>query len=206
MRKYYLLTYLLLAALLTACGSSPRNDYYRLTAKIDAVPQGESPSLGIGPIEIPAYLDREKLVYAQDGNQVRLATVESWAEPLDAGVERVMALNLSGLLDTQNVRTFPWHPRRAPQYAVKLNLLTLDADDTEAMLTAEWLVYRPEGSDTVERRISHLRRPLAAGNTSPANLPAAYSELLYDLATEIAEAIKADTGPEDARAQSQGSS
>ena len=186
-----------LTTLLAACGSSPQNNYFRLTSTVTSLPEGETPSLGIGPIEIPAYLDREKLVYAQQGNRLQVSATEYWAEPLDAGIERVLALNLAALLNTQSVRTFPWHPRRAPTYAVKLNLLSLDADDMTARLTAEWLVYRPENSATVERRIARVQQALDANDRGPDALPAAYSNLLYQLSEIIATAIRADVGADE---------
>lgn len=177
---------------LAGCGTSPANNYYRLTAEVASVPSGETPALGIGPIEIPAYLDRENIVYQQQGNSLELAATERWAEPLDAGIGRVLAINLASLLDTQNVRTFPWHPRRAPDYGIKLNLLGLDANDAEAILTSEWLVYRPGSGETVERRISRLTLPLPGDSSGPESLPGAYSELLQRLSQDIAAAIERD--------------
>lgn len=200
MRMPRLLASVTLMGLLVACSTSPSNEYYRLTANVAGSPSGESPSLGIGPIAIPAYLDRERLVYALDGNQVQLARSALWAEPLDSGIERVLALNLATRLDTQNVRTFPWHPKRAPDYGVKLTVLTMDANKTEAQLTVEWLVYRPAGSAPVERRISRLRTPTPAGAEMPTQLPAVFSEMLDELSAEIAEVIRAHAAsgtPED---------
>lgn len=195
MRNYYILACVLLAGLLAACGSSPRSEYFRLTANVANVPTGTSPSLGLGPIEIPAYLDRERLVYALRGNQLQLAPTANWAEPLDAGIGRVLALNLSGLLDTQNVRSFPWHPQRAPDYGIRINVLTMDASTSEARLTTEWLVYRPASGEEVARRLSHLRRPVTADEATPAQLPGIYSELLERLSREIAAAISGDAEP-----------
>ena len=127
MRSTRLLIVVFFVSLLAACSTSPRNEYYRLTANVAAQPAGETLSLGIGPIAIPAYLERERLVYSLEGNRVQVAATAHWAEPLDAGIERVMALNLASRLDTQNLQTFPWHPKRAPDYGVKLTVLSLDA-------------------------------------------------------------------------------
>ena len=179
-----------LAALLAACGSSPQNNYYRLTIGDIAAPAGDNPSLGIGPIEVPAYLQRDRLVYAAEGNRVQVAATDHWAEPLDAGVQRVMAMNLAGLLNTQDVRSFPWHPRRAPDYGVKVTLLSLEADAATATLTAEWLVYRPVDSSTVQRRITRLQQPLGADAQGAAALPAIYSALLFELSQTIADSIR----------------
>ena len=180
---------LALSTILAGCGSSPSNNYHRLTATVATAPQGETPSLGVGPIDIPAYLDREKLVYQQEGTSLQVASTEHWAEPLGAGIERVLALNLAGLLNTQDMQTFPWHPQRAPDYGVRVNLLTLDTNSNEAVLTAEWLVYRPEDAQTVQRRISSVQKPLNSGQAVIDDIPAVYSELLFQLSEIIAAAI-----------------
>ena len=179
-----------LAVLLAGCGSSPRSNYYLLTAEQSPAPSGHTPSLGIGPIEIPEYLRRGNLVYNRQGNKLQVASSDSWAEPLADGIERVLALNLASLLDTQDVRYFPWHPKRAPDYGIKINLLALDASDGEATLTAEWLVYRPANAEPVQRRLSQLQLPLASG--TPAQIAPAYSKLLHQLSEIIAAAIAAD--------------
>jgi uncharacterized lipoprotein YmbA len=178
-----------LIVLLAGCGSSPRSKHYLLTAQEAPVPSGESPSLGIGPIEIPKYLARNNLVYKQRGNLLQVAGEDLWAEPLDDGIQRVLAINLAGLLNTQDVRYFPWHPKRAPQYGVKMNLLSLDASDQQATLSAEWLVYQAADARPVKRRISRLQHPLPAGELNPADVAPAYSALLYQLSEIIADAI-----------------
>ncbi|CAA0123951.1 Uncharacterised protein [Halioglobus japonicus] len=181
-----------LALLLVGCGSSPPNNYYLLSAHQFSTAGGETPSVGVGPIEIPAYLDRKSMVYNRDGNSLQVASLDLWAEPLVNGVERVIVLNLAGLLNTQDVQSFPWHPQRAPQYGVKVNVLQLEATAQQVSLTAEWLVYRPGSSAQVQRRISQLQAPLGTGTSEAEQVAVAYSELLYQLSEVIAAAITAD--------------
>tara|TARA_R110002072_G_scaffold84388_7_gene191336 strand:- start:1168 stop:1779 length:612 start_codon:yes stop_codon:yes gene_type:complete len=180
---------LALALLLSGCGSSPANNYYLLTAHDFPVAAGESPSVGVGPIVVPEYLNRKSMVYSRAGNSLQVANLDLWAEPLVDGIQRVIVLNLTGLLDTQDVQYFPWHPKRAPQYGVKVNLLQLEATDQQVSLAAEWLVYRPDSSETIQRRISKLQSPLPAGTSEAAKVAAAYSDLLYQLSDVIAASI-----------------
>jgi uncharacterized lipoprotein YmbA len=183
------------ALLLTACGSTPSSNYYLLTARETQAPSGVSPSLGIGPVRIPEYLNRTNLVYQRDGNRLEIADYERWAEPLDQGIVRVLGLNLAGLLNTQDIRQFPWHPAHAPQYGVRMTLLSLDADDRSARLEAEWLLYRPATGEPLARRLARLDHASPGGELAPGELPAAYSELLYRLSEEIAAAIRAAGSP-----------
>lgn len=185
---------LALALLLAGCGSTPTNNYYVLTAAEGKAPSGQTPSLGIGPIRIPEYLNRNGLVYQHNGNKLQIAQFERWAEPLEEGVIRVVSLNLARLLDTENVRQFPWNPDRAPDYGVKINLLALDADEQNAKLEAEWLVHRPETGQIISRRLGRFDYQPPGGSLAPKDLPAAYSELLLQLSEEIAATIFSDNG------------
>src|SRR5690606_23627729 len=160
------------------CGSSPANHYYVLSAHDFPTPGGDTPSLGIGPIEVPEYLSRERMVYKRAGNTLQVASMDRWAEPLDDGIQRELTLNLAGLLHTQDVQSFPWHPKRAPQSGIKVNLLQLDTVGQQALLPAEWLVYRPGTAEPVQRRTSQLQSPLTGDTADAQRVAAAYSDLL----------------------------
>jgi len=202
-RKYLPLAWLLpLGLLLAGCGTSPPNQYYVLSAHEFAPPSGLTPALGVGPISVPEYLNRKNLVYNTTENALQVAGTDLWGEPLEAGIGRVLQLNLAGLLNTQNVRAFPWHALRAPDFGVRVNLLQLDADGNTAMLTAEWLVYRASDDSAIERRISRLQAPLASGTSEPAQVAAAYSTLLYQLSEIIAAAIASEVSAGSTRVAS----
>jgi len=183
---------LCLSLWLTACGSSPPSNFYRLTPAVVPTPGNQQPSLGIGPVDIPEFLDRNAMVYTRDGNQLWITGTERWAEPLDIGIKRVVGLNLSQLLHSENLRFFPWDVRQAPDYGVRITVLDLDASDGRATLVADWQVYSPGNDSVISRRISQFSQPLASGQTVPAELPAAYSALLYQLSETVAAAIQAE--------------
>ncbi|MDG2273908.1 MAG: PqiC family protein [Halioglobus sp.] len=187
-----LLWLLVLSLILMGCGSSPPNNYYVLSAQEFPAGNGDTPAIGVGPIDVPEYLMRQNLVYNHDENTLHVFSVDLWGEPLVDGIQRVMALNLSGLLKTQNMRFFPWNPQRAPDYAVKVNLLQLDANKDEAMMKAEWLVYRPTNGEAVTRRISQLKTPLPSGASEPEQVAEAYSKLMLQLSEIIAANIRTD--------------
>ncbi len=185
-----------LGLLLAGCGSSPPNNFYVLSAHEFPAPSGTAPALGVGPINIPEYLTRQNMVYNRVDNTLQVASLDMWAEPLGDGIQRVLVLNLTGLLNTQNVSTFPWRPERAPEFGVEVNLLQLDANENEATLTADWLVYRTGSTATGNRRISRLQVPLPPGAPEPEQVAAAYSALLFQLSEVIAAAIASDRAAE----------
>jgi uncharacterized lipoprotein YmbA len=183
---------LLLLAILGACGTTPGSNYYLLTADTGQVPSGTTPSLGIGPVAIPEYLNRNSLVTDTRGNEVRIASFERWAEPLGDGVQRVLALNLSSQLNTQNLRFFPWQADLAPDYGVRLTIVSMDIQDGEARLVAEWAVLVDAGRTELVRRISQQAVSVTAGELSGAAIARAYSQLLSRLSEEIAGVIRTD--------------
>lgn len=49
----------------------------------------------VGPVEIPAYLDRPQIVRLADGNRLQASERNRWAEPLAGAIERVVAMDIS---------------------------------------------------------------------------------------------------------------
>jgi uncharacterized protein len=178
---------------LAACGSTPPSDYYVLAARASDIPSGDTPSVGVGPISIPEYLNRNSMVFNRDGNKLEIATFARWAEPLESGISRVLSLNLASNLNTEDIQVFPWHPTRAPEYAVGLRLLLLDSTNQRAQLVAEWSLRKGGEDATEKRRIVRLEKATgAAGDITPDDVAAAYSELLGELSDIIAQVITRD--------------
>lgn len=178
---------LLLTGLLTACGSTPRSDYYMLSANARGSMGSEGPSIGVGPVSVPEYLKRREMVLNRSANRLHLADFDRWAEPLDAGVLRVTALNLSLLLKTQQVQTFPWRRSNLPDFGISIAVVQFSMQGRQALLVAEWTVTEPATGTAVMQHISRLENSATGGD--PEDVAAAYSDLLKDLSKEIATAI-----------------
>jgi len=181
-----------LLMILVACGNSPPNRFYRLTPGNGSPGSEQKPSVGVGPVTIPAFLNRSALAYSRGENRLIISSFDLWAEPLSAGVNRVIGLNLAQLLNTQNISEFPWDSRYSPDYGVRINILDMDTDEKQATLVAEWVLMHPDNGEIFNRRISRYTSPLPTGTFDPSELPSAYSALLYQLSETIAGAIQAD--------------
>lgn len=177
---------------LAACGSTPPSDYYVLAARSGDIPTGDTPSVGVGPISIPEYLNRNSMVFNREGNKLEIATFARWAEPLESGISRVLSLNLAANLNTEDIQVFPWHPSRSPDYAVGLRLLGLDSNNQRSQLVAEWSLRKGAENATEKRRIVRLEKATVASVVSPEDVAAAYSDLLGQLSDIIAKAIADD--------------
>src|SRR5271155_2651372 len=61
------------------------------------------PTIGIGPIKLPEYLDRDEVVTRVGPNRLELSDQNRWAEPLDNNFKQVMAQDLTQLLGTHSL-------------------------------------------------------------------------------------------------------
>jgi hypothetical protein len=188
----------ILAALLllsTACfGTSPPSKFYVLSpspAGVSAVPStGPDGALGIMPTRVAAYLDGPQIVTFLGSNEVALDEYNRWAEPVSAGVSRVLAQNLSALLPTWRVLPQPWDPIVPLRARVLVEITALGWSKAgEARLEGNWGVVVGLNDLAVARGRVVLRREIAG--SGPDAGVAATSALLDDMAREIAIAVRA---------------
>ncbi len=177
-----------LMVMLTACGSTPRSDYYMLSADVDKMPEAGGPSLGIGPIQIPEYLQRKEMVLNRDRHKLSVHEYHRWAEPLEAGITRVVSLNLAALLDTHEVQVFPWRRDAVPDYGISITVVQFAVHNLQANLIVEWTLSVPGDNKVLVSHISQFSQ--AVYKDEPEQVAAAYSQLLMQLNREIADSIK----------------
>src|SRR5262245_7374519 len=93
--------------LVAGCGSTPASRFYTLSAAASA-PAATTSNLSVvvGPVSIPAVVDRPQIVVTTGPNQVRPEEFNRWAAPLQNGIARVVAENLVALLGTPRVVLF----------------------------------------------------------------------------------------------------
>lgn len=176
------------AALLSGCGSTPPSRFYVLTSiEREAEPAPGGPSVAIGAVEIPAYLDRPQMVTRAYPNEIRVEEYSRWAAPLKDIVPAVLAENLSALLPSERV-TFVRASSGECEVAVSMARFERGADGLVA-LEARWIVS--QGEESVARR-SSIRREVG-GEGSFADIATTQSKALEDLSREIAEAIRGMT-------------
>ena len=141
-----LLTGLLsLCLVLSACQHSPRKEYYALSAPLENSNQNEfstvSQLVGIGPIKVPEYLQHNKIGYWKTPQQLALLDNHYWAEPLEQGIVRVLALQLQVKQPNWRVQQFPWSNNQRPNYSLRVDIQRLDAFANYAILEAniDWI-------------------------------------------------------------------
>jgi uncharacterized lipoprotein YmbA len=178
-----------------ACGLGPKEDpsqFYVLTAAHDSMTPPSSTAssmiLGVGPVLFPDYLKRPQMVTRLDDNEVRLSEVHRWAEDIESGFVRVLALNLQEMTGAELVPVYPWLPTRHIDHAVEVAVLRFERDTTGAVaLWAKWIIRNGESREVTLIRESRISQQ-ASGATFGESV-AAESAAIATLASEIAAAI-----------------
>lgn len=178
---------------LAGCADSQPTRFYTLSTLAGA-PGGAPPAIlpditvGVGPVTLPAYLDRPQLVTRAGGNRVVLADFDSWAEPLDGLFARTLAENLALLLGTDDVLLLPQRRPTRLAYQVEVDVARFDVDTSgSAHLDARWWVFGRDGEKLLRSGRATITEPAQAGDYTAA--ATSLSRALGALSTEIAKAI-----------------
>jgi hypothetical protein len=158
---------------LASCADSQPTRFYTLAGLPDA-PSEAMPAhtsdlmVGVGPVTLPAYLDRPQLVTRAGSNRMVLADFDSWAEPLDGLFARVLADNLALLLGTDEVLLLPQRRPMPLDYQVEVDVARFDVDaEGNANLDARWWVYGRGGERLLQSGRSTITAAAPADDHRP---------------------------------------
>lgn len=150
---------------------------------------GQSVTIGIGPVKIPDYLDRPQMATRKGQSGLEYAEFDRWAEPLDKNLARAISGNLSVLLGTENVVSFPWPKSTQAVYQVIVEIIRMDsAGDGKVVLDAHWTILSEGAEKQLLAKRSYIETP-ARGSGYEA-VATATSTAVETLSRDIASAIE----------------
>jgi len=145
-------------------------------------------SVGLGPIELPGYIDRQQIATRTSTNRLSYSENDRWAAPLSENFSRILAQNIAHLSNPARVIRFPWQNTDAPDYQVKIEVLQFEASSNqEALLTAHWSVIDQNKKLLVSQR-SQLHRRSASLSTE--DFVKGLSETVGELSREIVKTLQ----------------
>jgi len=146
-------------------------------------------TIGLGPLDLPAYLDRPQIVTRVNPSELKLAELDNWAEPLKDNVTRVLAENISRLFCTEAVVIFPWKKSSHIDFQIDIKIIWMDGKLGEkANLVTQWAIIDASGKSVLLRNKSKYTEPVTEATYSA--LVAAHSRLIATFSHDIAQAIK----------------
>ena len=120
----------LLALLLFSSCFIPESNHveprYHLLTALDFESNGSKYSRGISfhirEVNIPPYLEDNRIVSRVSNSTVNYREHDRWAEPLSEGISRVAAKNLAQIFNTLNFSAFPHRPKQFCLYEASIEI------------------------------------------------------------------------------------
>ena len=186
--------WMIAAALLAVagCATTPPPTFYQLeepaSTQLSGLERGIA--IGVGPVNLPAYLDRPQIVIRDTAHRLELSEFNQWAEPLKDSIMRVIGVNLSNMLKTTRVFKIPRRDRTIPiEFRIAIDIARFDGKlGGDALLVARWTLYG-RSEKALLTKVSIIKEP--SGGEGYDNLIAAQNRALQKLSQEFVDAIKA---------------
>jgi uncharacterized lipoprotein YmbA len=143
----------------------------------------------ISPVSLPKYLKKSQIVTRTGNNELDLAEYDRWVGKIEEDIGRVIAENLSHILATDKVLSYPSMDVIALDYNIKIDIKRFDGrlgGDIE--LIARWAVFDAQGNTLYGIKATHITEPTK--ERGYAEIVAAQSRALASFSRELAAVIK----------------
>lgn len=154
------LTSLAIALVLMGC-SSPKTSYYKMSS--EPIPMMLEPGgkmrLMVGPVSVPARMDRPQLVVQGGGNEVQIYEYQRWAGSLKSDIARVVGASLARDLGTPNVWSFSESTQTNFDYQILLDVQNIESNpDSGVVVDVLWTIKQTVNKNkvAVNNANSHL--------------------------------------------------
>lgn len=182
----------LAASLLIACAATPETHFYVLSPlnlpAQTAASAAPKRLIGLGPVALPALLDRKQIVTRTGGNRIEASELHQWAAPLKESITETLAQNLSALLPNDIVKAYPWSAYGDMDFHIIIDIVRFETNAAQtAELIAKWSIM----SGKTHALISHGQTRLSLPQTEPGYDGAikALSETLGQFSKQLAESL-----------------
>ncbi len=196
------------ALMLAGCATSPVSRFYTLDSPVPpgsgvtvaspaaAGPQAATPARGplavtVGPVAIPAVVDRPEMVITVGPNEVWLDEFNRWAGPLADAIGLAVAGHLAVLLPSSDVTLLAQSAGGPADTRVAIEVQRFESvPGSHALIDA---VFTVRGAGTGRVHTARTTAREATADRSHDALAAAHSRAVARLARDIAAAIAAVT-------------
>lgn len=195
-RFLFLAIFPMMSGLLSGCTGSPALHYYTLSIEAEAGPPesiaDQTPLIiAVDSISLPEVVDRPQMVLQSGPNEVTLVDEHRWAESLKSEIPRIIAGNMSQILMTEMVWSYPQHVKGPLDYRISLDIQQFESiQGSNVAIDALWTIQRlsNDGTDRLKSGRSTAQQKVIGEKY--AAIAAAHSRALAEISREIADAIR----------------
>lgn len=175
--------------LLGGCGRSPQTTFYTLTPLVAeaTTPRVPGPGIAIASVTLPELVDRPQLVVPDAGTRVAILETQRWAEPLKSALPRLLAENISRLMNSDRVSAYPQHAANSADYRLFVDIQRFEQAGSTVLVDALWEIRSAKGAKPVTGR-SKLVEPVSSADYEA--VVAGYSRAVAALSKEIAQSLR----------------
>jgi uncharacterized lipoprotein YmbA len=184
-----------LPLVVAGCGTSKPSQLYLLrplrASEVGVPTTADKVALSvlIGPVTLPAYLDRTQVVTLAGDHELVSDEFIRWAEPLQENFSRVLVENLSLLLNTPEVYAFDRRGSTPVDFQIIIDVTRFDTvAQGDAYLTAFWRVVGKGSKAPIIKRKSVFHT--AASSAGITQILDAQNQTLTEFSRELAAAIQ----------------
>ena len=186
----------LVLSTLTACvnlePSPDRSRHFTLAATAEAGKENRPAlALVILPVSIPDFLKRSNIVLRKSADELAVSDFDRWAEPVENGIARVVAENLTALLNSRFIRTSDQPGGRTDE--LKLNVTVVEfttSPSGEARVVIESKLFGADGKSVLTASRTRLTTPAAEPPADSAKAVAALSDTLRQYSEQLAGLLR----------------
>ena len=176
----------LAAILLAACASTPPSRFYTLSVPATTARLAGSLAVAVGPVSIPAVVDRPEIVVTVSDHEVWLDEFNRWASPLAEAIALAVAGNLTVELDSPQVSLLA--AGAVADFRVGIEVQRFESvPDTHALLDAVFTIRRVKDGKVVTGRTTARETTTERGYDA---LAAAHSRAVARLSHDISAVIQ----------------
>lgn len=181
---------------LPGCAASPPTNFYLLSPMTSApvtetglAQDQQRKTIRVDGVVIPGYLDRDEMVTRVNENQIHLADLNRWGEPLRNSLTNILAINISRQLPAKDFAVFPFKCPSPVDYQIIVEIIRMDGSfGGDVRLSAQWSILVGKDKDVLVTREAEFKESKAP--TDYNELAAAQSRLVEALSREIAKSLK----------------
>jgi uncharacterized protein len=188
----------LMTFILFGCGTNPTVHYYTLnsinppqtllTGEGGDIRCGDSRcTVGIGPVDIPDYLERPHIVARSSENEAVVAEYDRWAGSLKQDVTRVLIENVSYHLPA-GTPVLSWKRNIPMDYRVAVDITRLDiAPGRAVVMGAQWAVFLKDKK--APQVLQNQRFTETVASRDYGEIVSAINRIMLQLSGEIAAGV-----------------
>ena len=199
-------TWAVAVLILSGCATTRPAEFYTLSPLSQSrAPLGSEQGcrdieIGVGPVNWPKFLKRPQIVTRTSDNRLTISEFHRWGGSLQEDFSRVVAQNLSLLLDTQNVALYPRQGGRPITYRIEVDIHEFEGRlGNSVHLNAAWTLKDHDSNGVLAARRSVIKEPASSNDYE--SLVAAQSAAVATLSKRIADEITAQCTQSQAEAR-----